>query len=172
MSRILRHTPEEFELTLDAEGYVSIQRLQSVIASQPKFGWATMQDLIDITRQGDKPRFEIHGNRIRARWGHSTEGEIQYAPAEPPQALYHGTARRRVGDIRQDGLCSMARQYVHLSTDAETALRVGQRHDPCPVILLIRAQDAWRSQIVFHNPHADTWLAKQVPPEFIEVPED
>ena len=39
----------------------------------------------------------------------------------PPDVLYHGTARRFLESINENGLLPQSRQYVHLSQDNETA---------------------------------------------------
>jgi len=42
--------------------------------------------------------------------------------------------------IMKDGLKPMTRQFVHISPDYETAVKVGSRHGK-PVVLKIRAKD-------------------------------
>jgi putative RNA 2'-phosphotransferase len=66
----------------------------------------------------------------------------------------------------------MERQYVHLSPDPETAVRVGARHDEEPVILTIRAADAHAAGVVFHQADEVVYLAKHVPAAFVEIPAD
>ena len=58
------------------------------------------------------------------RYGHTYE-VITGTIAEPPEYLYHGTSDIKMDLIIQEGLLSMTRQYVHLSSDIETALEVG-----------------------------------------------
>lgn len=165
MSLVLRHDPDAANLSLDAEGAVPLDLFLEAV--RERFPWASQADLATILADGSKPRFEISDGRIRARWGHSTEARIPYAPAEPPVALYHGTARCVVPVILRDGLKSMTRQYVHLSLDVETARRVGSRHDRQPAILIVQARKAWESGVVFHGPDPSIWLSAAVPPEFI-----
>lgn len=168
MSLVLRHDPDAAGLSLDAEGGVPVEALLEGL--RRKFPWVTPADLATVMSDGSKPRFEITDGRIRARWGHSTEDRIAYPPAEPPEVLFHGTARHAVPVILRDGLKSMTRQYVHLSRDVETARRVGSRHDREPVILTVRARDAWRAGVVFHGPDPAIWLAALVPAEWISAP--
>jgi putative RNA 2'-phosphotransferase len=62
----------------------------------------------------------------------------------------------------------MARQYVHLSSDRETAMAVGKRKSPDPKILLVAAQRASGEGIAFYSGNEKVWLADQVPPEYID----
>jgi putative RNA 2'-phosphotransferase len=117
----------------------------------------------------DKHRFEVAGNRIRARYGHSFDQPIRYEPCTPPSILYHGTSQRALATIRRQGLRPMGRQYVHLSPDPETATRVGARHDEQPVILAVRAAEAHAVGIVFHQAGEAVYLSKHVPAEFVET---
>ena len=42
----------------------------------------------------------------------------------PPEILYHGTATKFLESIREKGILKRNRQYVHLSSDIETAKNV------------------------------------------------
>lgn len=100
----------------------------------------------------DKQRFVISedGTRIRANQGHSIVVDLNLDPQNPPETLYYGTATRFLKSILQQGLSKGRRQYVHLSPDKETALKVGQRHGK-PVVLSIAAQSMRESGYVFFS---------------------
>jgi putative RNA 2'-phosphotransferase len=174
LSLILRHQPERFVLTIDEAGWASLPEVMEILHGLPNFRWATRADLMAVVEEGtaDKHRFEVEGNRIRARYGHSFAQPIRYEPCVPPPALYHGTSRKALAAIRREGLCPMDRQYVHLSSDPETAVRVGARHDEEPIILTIRAAEAHAAGVVFHQADEAVYLAKRVPMAFIEIPGD
>jgi putative RNA 2'-phosphotransferase len=144
-----------------------------ILHGLPNFRWATRADLAQMVEEGsgdDKHRFEVAGNRIRARYGHSFAQPVRYEPCTPPLILYHGTSRKALAAIRREGLRPMGRQYVHLSPDPDTAARVGVRHDDWPVILAVRAAEAHAAGVVFHQADETVYLAKCVPVEFIEIP--
>jgi len=61
----------------------------------------------------------------------------------------------------------MRRQYVHLSVDHETAIAVGRRTAPVPVILRVDAAAAARAGIAFYAGNDKVWLADRVPARFI-----
>jgi putative RNA 2'-phosphotransferase len=61
----------------------------------------------------------------------------------------------------------MERHDVHLSAEAKSALKVGQRYGK-PVLLIIRAGDMHRSGHIFRCSENGVWLVQSVPPEFID----
>lgn len=71
--------------------------------------------------------------------------------------------------ILAEGLRSMARQYVHMSADHETANIVGKRKDSQPVLLSIYAEKAASAGIVFYHGNHVVWLADYIPAEFIAL---
>lgn len=71
----------------------------------------------------DKKRFQISddGKLIRAVQGHSTTSvNITLNKLIPPTYLYHGTAQRFIDSIKEQGLISKDRQYVHLTENKDT----------------------------------------------------
>lgn len=80
----------------------------------------------------DEPRFEVVGKRVRARYGHTREVRISYDSGHVPATLYHGTASINLIPVFTDGegLQAMGRQWVHLSSDPNLALRTAERHGP------------------------------------------
>jgi putative RNA 2'-phosphotransferase len=167
-----RHQPERFALELDEESWASLSEVMEILRGLPNFRWATRADVMAIVEEGSgdsKRRFEVKGNRIRACYGHSLTQLIVYEPCTPPKVLYHGTSPGALASIRREGLKPMGRQYVHLSPDPETAVRVGARHTERPVVLTVRAAKAHAAGISFYQAHQAVYLAKHVPPEFLEM---
>jgi putative RNA 2'-phosphotransferase len=175
LALILRHQPERFGLRLDEEGWASLPEVLEILHGLPNFRWATRADVMEVVERGsgdDKRRFEVAGDRIRARYGHTVTLQAELPPCTPPDRLYHGTSPRALRHIRQEGLRPMRRQYVHLSADRETAARVGARYAPDPVILTVLAAEAAEAGILFYQTDESTYLAKAIPPEFLEFPEE
>jgi len=74
LALILRHQPERFALELDEEGWTSLAEVMKILRGLPNFRWATRADVMQIVEGGSgdgKRRFEVKGDRIRARYGHS-----------------------------------------------------------------------------------------------------
>jgi len=166
LSRVLRHRPGDIGITLDAQGWTSIDDLLA-----RSNGRLTRKDLHRVVAENDKQRFAISpdGQRIRANQGHSVDIDLGLAPSTPPETLFHGTADRFLVSIRQEGLTPRSRQHVHLSTDVETAIKVGQRYGT-PVVLNIRAGKLHRQGQVFHVSENGVWLTSHVPVGCIGFP--
>ena len=116
-----------------------------------------------------KRRHEVAAGKIRALYGHSLPDRLLKVPAPPPKRLFHGTAPAAVAKIREAGLLPMGRQYVHLSVNRDEAVAVGKRKAPVPIILLIRARDAWNDGVTFYSGNERVWLADGVPWAYIAV---
>jgi putative RNA 2'-phosphotransferase len=169
LSLILRHQPEKLALRLDAEGFVPIANLLGAVRRERGWSHVSEEQVREVVARCDKQRYEIQGDRIRARYGHSVSQQLAYDAVEPPGILYHGTSPAALAAIRREGLRSMRRQYVHLSTSPEQAQNVGRRHSAEPVLLTIRAREAWQAGVLFHRPEERLYLAETVPPEFIDA---
>ena len=62
----------------------------------------------------------------------------------------------------------MARLYVHLSADAETARKVGARHGKL-FLLRVHSGEMARQGYRFWLSKNGVWLTKAVPPQFLEA---
>ncbi|WP_309121597.1 RNA 2'-phosphotransferase [Paenibacillus sp.] len=168
MTKILRHTPEEFGVVLDPkEGSCSVETLLEAIKAQSKWSWIGMEDLEQVVRNSEKQRFEINNDRIRARYGHSHD-KVQYAPGEPPGVLYHGTNKQALPLILDEGLKPMGRQYVHLSEGTHFATLAGSRRGEL-VILRVDTVHAIKAGVTFYYAGNEVWLAERVPPTSFSV---
>lgn len=170
VSHALRHEPWLYELELDEEGWAPVDQL--LAALREKGGeWASVDgaDLDRMLATATKRRHELDGGRIRALYGHSLPGRIQRRPAMPPARLFHGTAPATWRVIEVDGLLPMGRQFVHLSTDRETAEAVGRRKSASPVVLVVDAAAASSAGVTFYAGNELVWLADGVPSRFIDV---
>lgn len=169
LSLVLRHEADQFNVTLDKHGWAPIVQIMEVMKrKQPGFSLA---DLEYMVRASDKQRYEIRGQLIRARYGHSVPVDPITPPVEPPETLYHGTAARNLPTIFRDGLKAMSRRFVHLTPDKNLAASVGRRHSPNIVVLKIRALDAHHAGVAFYEEH-NFWLTEFIPAEFVEVTEN
>ncbi len=170
ISHALRHEPWLYELELDEKGWVEVDALLSALRGQCReWRQLAVQDILVVMRSADKQRFELHGGRIRALYGHSTPQRLRKAPAEPPTVLYHGTAAETAELVLAEGLRPMGRQYVHLSVDRETAHQVGRRKSREPVILEVAAAEAHTVDVIFYEGNEQVWLADEVPSRFIQT---
>ena len=172
LAYVLRHNPQEANLTLDDQGFTPVDDLWTAV--QKRFGGRyTWPDLLTIV-EGDKTgkkRYEIDGRYIRALYGHNVAlTEVNYEPAVPPALLYHGTNEKALKLIKTEGLKSLGRQYVHCTTSLQRATTVAQRRSEAIVMLEILATEAHNTGIVFYHPEPEHYLVKEVPPAFIRFP--
>lgn len=167
VSHALRHEPWIYELELDEAGWVPVDALLRALHDLRRWRDVTREDVERMVATSDKRRYEIDGDRIRARYGHSVPGRIVLVAAVPPDVLFHGTSPRAWESIRVRGLVPMGRQYVHLSADVGTAVQVGRRKSDEPVILRVRAGEAGRHGVQFWRGNDMTWLADAVPPQYL-----
>lgn len=170
LALMLRHAPDDFGLTLDAEGFAEIDAVWAQV--KKRYGTRfTLKDLDALLQsEGGKQRYQQRGRTIRAMYGH-TAVSIAYEAVTPPEILYHGTPKQAVGSIRAQGLTAQSRQYVHLSIGTDRALDVASRHGK-PVLLQVKAREAHDTGIVFYHPEPSHYLAQSIPPKFILFPDD
>lgn len=167
LSLILRHSPETAGLSLDANGWVSVEELLAQSARKGRRFDRAMLDEVVVTNDKQRFAFSDDGLRIRASQGHSVNIDLQLEPCEPPEVLYHGTIPAAIAAILADGLKPMSRQHVHLSADRETADRVGSRRGK-PTILVVRSGQMWRDGHRFYRSANGVWLAEAVPAGYLE----
>jgi putative RNA 2'-phosphotransferase len=160
---ILRHHPEEVRVTLDAQGGVDLDVLATAISSQPSFEAVTRRQIVDFVSSGPAAqRFEIIGNRIRARYGHTLPQAVEYEAAEPPEFLFYGTEPSAAETILTEGLKPLDRQRVHLSVDTPAAREVGRRRCSTPVILRIDTVCAQKGGAKFYCGGPAVWLSDEI----------
>jgi len=167
LSFVLRHKPEAIGLALDSEGWADIDMLITCAARDGRALDRTV--IVHVVETNDKKRFALSpdGQRIRAVQGHSTESvDLTHVEKSPPDVLYHGTAVRFLDSITAKGLLAGSRHHVHLSQDAQTAIKVGQRHGK-PVVLLVDAAAMRASGAKFYLSENGVWLTDHVPPEYL-----
>jgi putative RNA 2'-phosphotransferase len=171
LSLVLRHSPATIHLNMDKNGWVNIQELIDN-ANKYKRMHLTIDIIKLIVATNDKQRFRISddGKSIRANQGHSISVDLELENKAPPDILYHGTAGRFIDSIMKDGLKPMTRQYVHLSLNEETAIKVGKRHGK-PVVLYIDAKRMNEEGYKFYLSENKVWLVDKVPQKYIKTGE-
>ena len=135
---VLRHKPETIGLKIDPKGaWAQVEELITKVNSSSKFR-IDIDLLHQIVREDEKGRYSFSpdGKRIRCSQGHSFPVEMDMEVRTPPDELFHGTSTDSLDSIMQQGIKSMSRQFVHLSQDVETAVKVGARHGR-PAVLVI-----------------------------------
>ncbi len=169
ISLVLRHDPGAAGVTLDPHGWV---RVRDLCAALQERGQRLDLELIeDMMGSSDKQRWELSPDQkyIRALHGHSVELEFDYQPAEPPDTLYHGTVRKFVDAIQEQGLIPGGRQFVHLAVTTAAAADVARRRGR-PVILHVAAARMASEGHAFFHTASGVWLTAHVPPTYLTFP--
>lgn len=164
---ILRHNPASIGLSIDKNGYADINeligklRLHGVNISK--------SNLAEIVASDEKSRYSYNEDKtkIRANYGHSFAVDLEFKALCPPPVLYHGTAKRNVESILENGLDKSSRNYVHLTDNISSALDVGGRYGKA-VIFKIDACRMFRKGYAFYKSGA-VWLTEHVPTEYLSL---
>lgn len=168
LSLVLRHKPGTIGLTLDPNGWVSVDALLDALASHGKA--LARVELESIVASSDKRRFALSydGSMIRANQGHSVQVDLALPPTLPPDVLFHGTVERYLPAIRAQGLIKGKRHHVHLSATREQAIIVGKRRGE-PRVLEVDARGMVAFGLVFYRSENGVWLTDHVPARFLST---
>ena len=170
IARLLRHRPEELNLTMDVHGWVPVTELVEKIRAAGRYP-ITREILEDIVRQDNKGRFRLspEEDRIKACQGHTISWvEPELTIGQPPAVLYHGTTGEAYEKILASGHISrMKRHGVHLQPVEEKAWQSARRWHKEPVVLKIDAARMHAEGAVFGMADNGVWCTEQVPVGYI-----
>lgn len=170
LSWILRHQPGAIGIQLNENGWADIEEL---IEKAGNYGVQFDREVLNqLVATNSKKRFAFNeaGDKIRASQGHSVDVHLGYTNQKPPEILFHGTGEKSVKSILEAGLERQSRQHVHLSSDMETAIRVGQRHGK-PFVFKVRAEQMYQDNFRFFISDNGVWLTDHVPVKYL-IPAD
>ena len=167
ISLILRHNPGAAGISLDEHGWANVQELIDGI-NRSDGHILDMEMLEEIVRTDEKQRYSFNEDHtlIRANQGHSVPVDVDLEEKIPPDTLWHGTGEKYVSSIDRQGLIPKSRLYVHLSSDKETARKVGSRHGR-PVIYQVDCRRMVQDGYSFFLSANKVWLTKEVPVQYL-----
>lgn len=167
ISLILRHKPETIGISLDEHGWADVQEMIQGINATGNHHLS--EDLLEeIVRTDEKQRYSFNEDHtlIRANQGHSIRVDVELEKKIPPVVLYHGTGEKYTASIDEQGLIPKSRLYVHLSSDVETAKKVGRRHGK-PVVYMVDCAAMTADGYVFYLSVNNVWMTKAVPAKYL-----
>lgn len=167
MCLILRHKPETIGITLDEHGWANVDELiDGIRKDNPGFD---LGHLYEIVKTDSKGRYSFNEDKtlIRCNQGHSIPVDVELKEAKPPKQLWHGTGEKYVSAIDEQGLLHKNRLYVHLSTNEETAIKVGKRHGK-PVLYTVNAEEMYQDGYKFFLSKNGVWLTDHVPVKYLD----
>ena len=168
ISLILRQNPQVIGISLDEHGWADVKELIDGI-NRTEGHSLNMDTLDEIVRTDEKQRYSFNEDHslIRANQGHSIPVDVELEEKIPPDILWHGTGQKYVSSIDVQGLIPKSRLYVHLSSDMETARKVGSRHGR-PVIYQVECRKMTEDGYRFFLSANRVWLTKEVPVEYLK----
>ena len=166
MSYVLRHNPLRYGLQPDQHGFVDLEEF--VMIAKGRYPSVSDDRLRSLIESGGAGCFEITGDRLRARYGHSIAIEPAGSPVTPPPRLYHGTEVNRSATILSEGLKPLERRMLHLSETVADAFEVARRKTDHPVVIRVQADDAHRAGIAFYR-EGKVYLASCIPGQFLSL---
>lgn len=166
VSGILRHFPDKFGLEIDENGWISFEALAKVVGR--KYRWANKWVLKAMVYSDEKKRYELKGDKIRARYGHSIDVKLTDMPEANEDTLYYGTSEEEANRMLEIGIKPVNQTYVHLSTTIERSLEVASLRTKKPIVFEIDAKQAKVDGIRIVKANDSIALAKEIPPKYIK----
>ncbi len=165
---MLRHQPEQFDLELDPQGWADLGEV--VRALNERLGEPVNEaDVQAAVSAGDRARYEIRADKIRALYGHSIQ--VEPGPAsKPPELLYVAIPSQDVERAKRFGLRGGRRRFLHLALSEADACEGGRRGSRDYTVLTIRALEAWEEGVNFYDRQL-LWLAEEIPTHLLQVGE-
>lgn len=169
ISGALRHFPDDLGLAMNQHGWVDVDFLCD--AMKVRYRWANKEKLFSMIESDEKGRYQVHGKKIRAIYGHSVDIDLDYPDNTLPE-LYYGASREEVDILLEKGIKPIKQRYVHLSTSPGKAMQVANIHSDNPVLIAINAEEAQRDGIVMLDATEHIVLSEEIPPEYLSLVED
>ncbi len=168
LAYMLGHRPDEFGLVLAADGSIPLKQLQQALIHEPGWGFVRRHHLDQVVALIEPPAFAVVAERIRCL----EPGPLpSRRPAEtPPPLLYLALPPKAHERVWLEGLKAVSGQELVLARTKETALKLGKRRAPSPVLITVQAQAAAKSGLTFSGYGEELYLAPALPREFLQMP--
>lgn len=166
ISGALRHFPDDLGLAMNQHGWVDVDVLCD--AMKTRYKWSNKEKLFSIIESDEKGRYEVKGNKIRARYGHSVDVDLDFPDNTLPE-LYYGASREEVDILLEKGIKPIRQRYVHLSTTVEKANEVASIHTEDPVLLAINAEEAQKDGVRLLSATENIVLSEEIPAQYLKV---
>ena len=165
ISGALRHFPDRLKLEMDEHGWVEFDDLVRAVIR--KYKWASKWHVLALIKSDVKGRYELSNNKIRARYGHSIDVNLDF-PECDQETLYYGTSEEEADRLLEIGIKPVRQRYVHLSTTIEKSTEVARLRTERPIILEVDAKKAREDGIKIIQATKDICLSDEIPPEYIK----
>ena len=158
---VLGHSPDEFGLVPDPDGYVKIKELLKAVTEED--GWKSFRKshIDEILISMPEPPIECHGSLVRAKNRQNLKERL--VAAHPPKILYTAVRRKAYPFVLEKGIHPMGRRHIVLSFDKAMAERIGGRIDALAVILTIQTEKAGEQGSLFFRSGDNLFLSTYIP---------
>jgi putative RNA 2'-phosphotransferase len=166
----LCHRPDELGLVLDEDGFVPIKRLLAALTAEPGWGHVRRHHLEQLAGLLQPSPVEISDDKIRG--GIPGPAQMRRSLGEPPPALlYAAIPPKAHAAVAEHGLRPPAGQELILASTSETALKLGKRRSPDPVLITVQARAAADAGLVFQGYGDELFLTSMpLPRKFVQAP--
>lgn len=168
MVYILGHSPCEFGLVPDINGYVPFRELMRAMHEEPGWSHVSQGGINEVLMSDERHLFEVKENSIRAV-SRNWVLDMDLPADHVPPLLYAPVRGRAHYTVIDRGLINRGDSTYVLSPDRLMAERIGRRKDNKPVIIEIMAGRA-RDEGVFFCSFGGLFLVREVPPGYIAGP--
>ncbi|MFH1821252.1 MAG: RNA 2'-phosphotransferase [Methanobacteriota archaeon] len=166
MAFLLRH---DTAIERTPDGFVNVEKLTDII--RRKVHWVKPHHIREVAVFDTRSRYELNGELIRARYGHSVDVKLDLPEADL-DVLYYAVAPEASAQTLSEGLKPLDRKMVHLSTTVDNALEVGRSHTENPVLLAVDVKRAKEMGVKILRASDRVYLAQSIPPECLKVLKD
>ena len=162
----LRHFPADLGLEMDSHGWVDLAKLGEVVASRHR--WADKDLIIALIQSDSKQRYEISGEYVRARYGHSVDVDLDH-PVNKSPLLYYGASEEEADRILEIGIKPASQRYVHLSATAEKAWHVATFRTGNPKVIQVDAAAAQNAGVKMMRVSDDIVISETIPSIYLSL---
>jgi len=168
LAYMLGHHPDEFGLVLTEDGFIPFKELHQALGREPGWGFVRRHHLDQVISLMQPPAFAVEGQRIRCL----QPGLLprRRPGLAPPPLLYLAISPKVHERVWQEGLKATAGRELLLARTPDTALKLGKRRAPTPVLVTIQAQAAAQAGLSFTGYGEELFLAAGLPREFLQLP--
>ena len=157
---ILGRRPDEFGLVPDQEGYVKIKELLRAFSEEEGWHYVRRSHLDEVRFSLPSPPIEIKDNLVRAK----TRENLPplKAATDLPKLLYTCVRQKAYPFVVIKGIMKSDGDVI-LSSNPETAERIGKRIDRSPVILTVQVKKSLEKRVRYFNSGGELFTAAFIP---------
>jgi 2'-phosphotransferase len=184
LTKILRHQVLDFGLDMDSEGYIKLNDIISI--GLKEFKDLEIEHFVNIVENNNKKRLDLKLNSdgiylIRANQGHSDSigkhlsDDLAFETINTPlEEIFHGTERKFLESILQDGLNKMSRSHIHLVENIDREKQISGFKKISNILIKVDMKQCMEDGMIFYRSKNDVILTKGFdgiidPKYFIEI---